>query len=78
MAGRARMADIHTEIDRLTAQPVAEARAEGKALIAEFRDGLNQGRYRAAEKVDGVWQTHAWVKRGTWPAQDSCKLPFPG
>ncbi len=58
------MADIRSEIDRLSALPHEQARVEGMALLAEFRDGLNQGRYRAAEKVDGVWQTHAWVKRG--------------
>ena len=58
------MPDIASEIDRLMALPVEQARTEGLALVAEFREGLNQGRYRAAEKVDGVWQTHAWVKRG--------------
>ena len=58
------MPDIGNEIDRLIALPVEQARAEGLDLVAEFREGLNQGRYRAAEKVDGVWQTHAWVKRG--------------
>jgi 2,3,4,5-tetrahydropyridine-2-carboxylate N-succinyltransferase len=58
------MADIGNEIDRLLELPVEQARAEGLALVAEFREGLNQGLYRAAEKVDGVWQTHAWVKRG--------------
>jgi 2,3,4,5-tetrahydropyridine-2-carboxylate N-succinyltransferase len=58
------MADIGNEIDRLLELPVEQARAEGLALVVEFREGLNQGLYRAAEKVDGVWQTHAWVKRG--------------
>ena len=58
------MADIGNEIDRLLELPVEQARAEGLALVAEFREGLNRGLYRAAEKVDGVWQTHAWVKRG--------------
>ena len=58
------MPDIGSEIDRLMALPVEQARTEGLALVAEFREGLNQGRYRAAEKVNGVWQTHAWVKRG--------------
>ena len=58
------MADIQNEIDRLLELPVEQARAEGLALVAEFREGLNRGLYRAAEKVDGVWRTHAWVKRG--------------
>ncbi len=58
------MADIANEIDRLLALPAEQARAEGLDLVAEFREGLNQGRFRAAEKIDGAWQTHAWVKRG--------------
>ncbi len=58
------MADIQSEIHRLSALPPEQAREDGVALIAEFRDGLNQGRYRAAEKLDGRWQAHAWVKQG--------------
>ena len=58
------MADIEHEIDRLLALPAEQARAEGLDLLAEFREGLNQGRFRAAQKIDGVWQTQAWVKRG--------------
>jgi 2,3,4,5-tetrahydropyridine-2-carboxylate N-succinyltransferase len=31
--------------------------------IAEIIDGLNAGRLRVAEKVDGVWATHQWLKK---------------
>lgn len=58
------MADIRHEIDRLLELPAEAAREEGLELVADFRDGLNRGQYRAAEKIDGVWRTNAWVKRG--------------
>jgi 2,3,4,5-tetrahydropyridine-2-carboxylate N-succinyltransferase len=58
------MRDIRDEIDRLLDLPAEDARREGMGVVAEFRAGLNRGDYRAAEKIGGVWQTHAWVKRG--------------
>jgi 2,3,4,5-tetrahydropyridine-2-carboxylate N-succinyltransferase len=34
-------------------------------LFAEFKQALNRGQIRAAERDgDGKWHTHAWVKRG--------------
>ena len=58
------MADLRREIERLMALPADTAREEGVAIVAEFRDGLNHGHYRAAEKIDGHWRTHSWVKQG--------------
>lgn len=55
---------LEQEIDRLLALPADQARKEGLAVVAEFRQGLTQGKYRAAEKRDGVWRTNTWVKRG--------------
>src|SRR6185295_617019 len=31
--------------------------------LAEILDGLNSGRLRVAEKIDGVWTTHQWLKK---------------
>jgi 2,3,4,5-tetrahydropyridine-2,6-dicarboxylate N-succinyltransferase len=31
--------------------------------IAEIIDGLNSGRLRVAEKIDGTWVTHQWLKK---------------
>src|SRR5262245_13183359 len=31
--------------------------------LSEILDGLNQGRLRVAEKVDGSWVTHQWLKK---------------
>ena len=56
--------DMESEIGRLLALPLDEARREGTDLLARFRDGLNRGEFRAAEKVDGSWHVNAWVKRG--------------
>ena len=35
-----------------------------KELFLEFRNGLNSGEIRAAEKIDGKWITNNWVKKG--------------
>jgi 2,3,4,5-tetrahydropyridine-2,6-dicarboxylate N-succinyltransferase len=37
--------------------------AELGAAIAEIIDGLNAGRLRVAEKIDGEWVTHQWLKK---------------
>ena len=31
--------------------------------LSEIIDGLNQGRLRVAEKIDGSWVTHQWLKK---------------
>src|SRR6187551_686058 len=31
--------------------------------LAEILDGLNDGRLRVAEKIDGTWVTHQWLKK---------------
>jgi 2,3,4,5-tetrahydropyridine-2,6-dicarboxylate N-succinyltransferase len=31
--------------------------------LAEILDGLNQGTFRVAEKIDGTWVTHQWLKK---------------
>ena len=33
-------------------------------IFVRFRDALTAGQIRAAEKIDGRWQTNAWVKQG--------------
>jgi 2,3,4,5-tetrahydropyridine-2,6-dicarboxylate N-succinyltransferase len=55
---------LEQEIDRLLALPPDQARKEGLDIVSEFRHGLTNGRFRAAEKSDGVWRTNTWVKRG--------------
>ena len=31
--------------------------------LSEILDGLNHGRLRVAEKIDGTWVTHQWLKK---------------
>src|SRR5262245_11461907 len=31
--------------------------------LAEILDGLTHGRLRVAEKIDGAWVTHQWLKK---------------
>lgn len=57
-------ASIQNEIARLTAPNANPSREEALEVISRFRQGLNAGTYRAAEKVDGVWKANAWVKQG--------------
>ena len=37
---------------------------EHLSLFDEFKDGLNAGGIRAAEKIEGQWRVNLWVKRG--------------
>jgi 2,3,4,5-tetrahydropyridine-2,6-dicarboxylate N-succinyltransferase len=56
--------NLEQEIDRLLALPASQARKEGLAVVQEVREGLTEGRYRAAEKTESGWRTNIWVKRG--------------
>ena len=56
--------EMQNEIARLLTVPVEEARRDGLDLVRQFRDGLNRGEHRAAERIDGIWQANAWVKQG--------------
>jgi 2,3,4,5-tetrahydropyridine-2-carboxylate N-succinyltransferase len=40
-----------------------QAPAELTAALSEILEGLNQGRLRVAEKIDGQWVTHQWIKK---------------
>ena len=55
---------IRSAVERLFALPPSEARDEARGVVRDFRRGLNEGKFRAAEKVDGVWRANAWVKQG--------------
>jgi 2,3,4,5-tetrahydropyridine-2-carboxylate N-succinyltransferase len=55
---------LSSEIERLLALPVDEARQEGLAVAREFREGLSSGEFRAAEPTGDSWRVNVWVKRG--------------
>src|SRR6266571_2930566 len=53
------------QIEELAARASGEYSAANFALFEEFKQALNRGEIRAAERdPDGNWHTNAWVKRG--------------
>ena len=59
------MHELQREIERLYAMgPRASNDPVAAETFARFRDALTAGTIRAADKVDGLWHTNAWVKQG--------------
>jgi 2,3,4,5-tetrahydropyridine-2-carboxylate N-succinyltransferase len=56
--------ELADRIQHLFDNPVAEVTDEHRELFNEFKQKLNSGEVRAAEKVDGRWRVNRWVKRG--------------
>ncbi|HWC76474.1 MAG TPA: 2,3,4,5-tetrahydropyridine-2,6-dicarboxylate N-succinyltransferase [Blastocatellia bacterium] len=56
--------ELADRIQHLFEQPPEEFTAEHYTLFGEFKDKLNAGEVRAAERVDGQWRVNHWVKRG--------------
>lgn len=63
-----RAANVHLlreRIEELTAREGAEFSGADRAAFAEFKDALNRGLVRAAERDrEGAWRVNPWVKRG--------------
>jgi len=60
-----KMHHLQNDIERhYAAGPAASSDPSARAVFEQFRDALTAGEIRAAEEIDGVWQTNAWVKRG--------------
>lgn len=57
---------LQLHIEQLAALPTDALQAHPKAreIFAEFKYKLNTGQIRSAEKIDGVWKVHQWVKQG--------------
>ena len=56
--------ELREKIQQLFEQQPAEFSEEHYALFTEFKQRLNAGEARAAEKVDGQWRVNQWVKQG--------------
>jgi 2,3,4,5-tetrahydropyridine-2,6-dicarboxylate N-succinyltransferase len=56
--------DLSESIQLLFDNPPEEFTDEHHALFDRFKQKLNAGEVRAAEKVDGQWRVNHWVKRG--------------
>jgi 2,3,4,5-tetrahydropyridine-2-carboxylate N-succinyltransferase len=56
---------LREDIEELAARDAVEYTEADRALFAEFKQALNRGRVRAAEKaLSGEWRVNSWVKRG--------------
>jgi len=55
---------LKAEIELLFELPAADLGERAKSVFAQFKQELNAGRVRAAEKLDGNWQVNTWVKKG--------------
>ncbi|MGD0269811.1 MAG: 2,3,4,5-tetrahydropyridine-2,6-dicarboxylate N-succinyltransferase, partial [Candidatus Sulfotelmatobacter sp.] len=58
------MQSLKTSIERLAALGDLSNNPQARPAFLEFRDGLTQGKIRAAEKIDGRWVVNTWVKHG--------------
>src|SRR6267143_6451219 len=58
------MQSLKTAIERLASMGEVEQTPEARRVFLEFRDALTQGKVRSAEKIDGRWVVHGWVKQG--------------
>jgi 2,3,4,5-tetrahydropyridine-2-carboxylate N-succinyltransferase len=56
--------ELEEKIQQLFDNTPGEFTDEHIALFDEFKQQLNQGKVRAAEKADGTWRVNHWVKRG--------------
>ncbi|MGA9771791.1 MAG: 2,3,4,5-tetrahydropyridine-2,6-dicarboxylate N-succinyltransferase [Blastocatellia bacterium] len=56
--------ELSERIEQLFDNPPGEFTDEHFALFDEFKQELNRGRVRAAEKIEGRWRVNHWVKRG--------------
>src|SRR5882762_788119 len=56
---------LREQIEALAAQPNKEFTAADRLTFDEFKQALNRGEIRAAEKMpDGEWRANSWVKQG--------------
>ncbi len=61
------MSSLHTLIEEAFEQrhslSPSSAPAPLRAAVEEVLDGLDAGHLRVAEKIDGEWVTHQWIKK---------------
>ena len=56
--------ELRERIEQMFDDSPEEFTGEHYELFEEFKQQLNTGRARAAEKIDGRWKVNLWVKRG--------------
>ena len=55
---------MQASIERFSAVSALSGNSEARTVFLEFRDALTAGKIRAAEKINGSWTVHTWVKQG--------------
>jgi 2,3,4,5-tetrahydropyridine-2-carboxylate N-succinyltransferase len=58
------MKSLRDAIERLATLGDLDRDSEARETFLAFREQLNTGAVRAAEKIDGQWQVNVWVKQG--------------
>ncbi|HZS48959.1 MAG TPA: 2,3,4,5-tetrahydropyridine-2,6-dicarboxylate N-succinyltransferase [Blastocatellia bacterium] len=55
---------LKEQIESLFDLPAGELNDDARSVFAQFKQELNAGRVRAAEKQDDQWHVNTWVKKG--------------
>ena len=58
------MPSLQSAIERLATLGEVERNPEARQTFLDFRQQLTQGKIRSAEKNNGQWKVHPWVKQG--------------
>jgi 2,3,4,5-tetrahydropyridine-2-carboxylate N-succinyltransferase len=58
------LSHLKSAIAQLTTGEAIGNHDEARRIFLDFRGALTRGEIRAAEKLDGRWVVHAWVKQG--------------
>jgi 2,3,4,5-tetrahydropyridine-2,6-dicarboxylate N-succinyltransferase len=72
---------IDSAFERRAEIAPSQVPTELAAALDEVIEGLNEGRLRVAEKIDGAWVTHQWVKKAVllhFRTHDNHVMPGPG
>jgi len=56
--------ELQFRIEELFDNPKKEYNAADERLFTQFKQALNRGEIRAAEKIRGNWAVHTWIKKG--------------
>jgi 2,3,4,5-tetrahydropyridine-2-carboxylate N-succinyltransferase len=72
---------IDSAFERRAEIAPSQVPTELATALDEVIEGLNEGRLRVAEKIDGTWVTHQWVKKAVllhFRTHDNHVMPGPG
>jgi 2,3,4,5-tetrahydropyridine-2-carboxylate N-succinyltransferase len=58
------LSSLKSAIEQLSSREAIANADEARRIFLDFRSALTRGEIRAAEKIDGRWVVHAWVKQG--------------